>query len=51
MDFDDLRTDMDLECPHCKRKFQQAEEDEATQAECWNCGKALQVLEDLSGNK
>ncbi len=41
MDFDDLRTDIDIECPHCKRKFQQMEEDESNRLECPDCGKEV----------
>jgi len=45
MDFDDLRTDIDMECPHCNRKFQQDEEadEEAATTECPGCGKAVPV--------
>ena len=42
MDFDDLRTDIDLECPHCKRKFQQNEQKAAEEAECPDCGGAVE---------
>lgn len=43
MDFDDLRTDIDLECPHCNRKFQQGEGDvdDPASAECPECGETL----------
>ena len=51
MDFDDLRTDIDLECPHCNRKFQQDEEREADVAECPGCGGAVDVKAKPSGEK
>jgi rRNA maturation endonuclease Nob1 len=42
MDFNDLRTDIDLECPNCNRKFQQGEEDgDPTETECPACGETV----------
>jgi len=53
MDFDDLRTDIDLECPHCNRWFQQDGEssEEATTTECPGCGKAVRVPKPGTGSK
>lgn len=44
MDFDDLRTDLDLECPHCNRKFQQdPEERKDGGAACPACGRTVET--------
>jgi hypothetical protein len=53
MDFDDLRTDIDLECPHCNRWFQQEGEagEEVTTTECPGFGKAVPVPKPGAGSK
>lgn len=47
MEFEDLLTDIDLECPHCNRKFQQKTKElkGGASAECPTCGEAIEVKE------
>ena len=53
MDFDDLRTDVDMECPHCNRKFQLDEDsvEEAETTDCPGCGKAVPVPQPRNASK
>ena len=43
MDFEDLGTDVDQECPHCNRKFQQPDEGDDETPLCPACGEEVEV--------
>lgn len=50
MDFDDLMTDVDLECPNCNRKFQQKGKElrGRPSIECPTCGEPVEIGEPAS---